>query len=145
MHKDTQDRHTQMSYNRNPNEETGISSPDGLERVTRDSRQHIRAVVRLRPVIKDDNELAKMLRMSPEVCAHVRADGQSIQLKKDSFESRQFRVDHAFGPVSSQREVYDIACKDIIDDFLRGYNGFIMAYGQVFYIALIVRIYMAAF
>lgn len=95
------------------------------------SRSRIKAVVRQRPVIKSDNELAKMLRMSPEVCVHVRADGQTVQLKRDAFESREFRVDHALGPTASQQELYHVASKDIVRDFLHGYNGFIMAYGQV--------------
>jgi hypothetical protein len=43
-------------------------------------QQRIRAVVRQRPVIKADNELARMLRMSPEVCVHVNGDGQRVSI-----------------------------------------------------------------
>lgn len=94
-------------------------------------RSRIRAVVRLRPVMKDDNGLATMLRMSPEVCVHVNADGQRVLLKRDAFESREFRVDYALGPTTGQQELYQLACKDIVTDYLQGYNGFVMAYGQV--------------
>ena len=39
-------------------------------------------------------------------------------------------MDHAFGPTSTQEEVYSISCKDVVDDVINGYNGCIIAYGQ---------------
>ena len=35
--------------------------------LSKDSRNRIRAVVRLRPVIKEDGRLAKLIRLAPEV------------------------------------------------------------------------------
>jgi Tfp pilus assembly pilus retraction ATPase PilT len=38
--------------------------------------------------------------------------------------------DHVFDSNSTQKEVYDLAAKPIIDSVLEGFNGTIFAYGQ---------------
>ena len=35
------------------------------------------------------------------------------------------------GPVATQEDVYEAAVRPIVEDVLKGYNGTIMAYGQV--------------
>lgn len=42
----------------------------------------------------------------------------------------RFRFVHVFGMDSSQKNVFDVAAKDIVKQFLEGYNGTIFAYGQ---------------
>lgn len=42
----------------------------------------------------------------------------------------RFRFVHVFGMKSSQKNVFDVAAKDIVKQFLEGYNGTIFAYGQ---------------
>lgn len=42
----------------------------------------------------------------------------------------RFRFMHVFGMKSSQKNVFDVAAKDIVKQFLEGYNGTIFAYGQ---------------
>lgn len=42
----------------------------------------------------------------------------------------RFRFVHVFGMKSSQKNVFDVAGKDIVKQFLEGYNGTIFAYGQ---------------
>lgn len=44
--------------------------------------------------------------------------------------SLRFRFTHVFGMDSSQKNVFDVAAKDIVKAFLQGYNGTIFAYGQ---------------
>lgn len=42
----------------------------------------------------------------------------------------RFRFAHVFGMESSQKNVFDVAAKDIVKQFIEGYNGTIFAYGQ---------------
>lgn len=42
----------------------------------------------------------------------------------------RFRFVHVFGMKSSQKNVFDVAAKDIVKQFLEGYNGTIFAFGQ---------------
>lgn len=42
----------------------------------------------------------------------------------------RFRFAHVFGMESSQKNVFDLAAKDIVKQFLEGYNGTIFAYGE---------------
>lgn len=48
-------------------------------------------------------------------------------------EERIFDFDKILGPNSSQEESYDKTASKIVTDVLQGYNGTIMAYGQVKY------------
>ena len=41
-----------------------------------------------------------------------------------------FNFDRVFDMQSTQKEVYDVAAKPIIDSVLEGFNGTIFAYGQ---------------
>ena len=49
---------------------------------------------------------------------------------KNLQEPFRFRFVHVFGMKSSQKNVFDVAAKDIVKQFLEGYNGTIFAYGQ---------------
>lgn len=42
----------------------------------------------------------------------------------------RFRFAHVFGMESSQKNVFDVAAKDIVKQFLEGYNATIFAYGE---------------
>jgi len=46
------------------------------------------------------------------------------------FTSHLFEFDQVFDPNASQKEVYDVAARPIIDSVLEGFNGAIFAYGQ---------------
>ena len=45
-------------------------------------------------------------------------------------ESRAFRFDDAFGPESTQGEVYDRLVSPLVESCFRGYNATVLAYGQ---------------
>jgi len=47
-----------------------------------------------------------------------------------AFGQNRFGFDHCFDMKSTQKEVYDIAARPIIDSVLDGFNGTIFAYGQ---------------
>jgi kinesin family protein 5 len=91
----------------------------------------IRVVVRIRPVNdKDRKEIASTRGLTGEICVFLKPDGQTIELHRDMYDIRQFRFDRVFGSIASQGDVYEYACKDIIDDFTSGYDGCVLAYGQ---------------
>jgi len=41
-----------------------------------------------------------------------------------------FSFDHVFDMQTTQKQIYDVAAKPIIDSVLEGFNGTIFAYGQ---------------
>ncbi len=45
--------------------------------------------------------------------------------------ARQYGFDNVFGSNSTQQDVYETVGKPICNDFLRGYNATLLAYGQV--------------
>eukprot|EP01028_Stygiella_incarcerata_P011838 TRINITY_DN69214_c0_g1_i1.p1 TRINITY_DN69214_c0_g1~~TRINITY_DN69214_c0_g1_i1.p1 ORF type:complete len:797 (+),score=190.93 TRINITY_DN69214_c0_g1_i1:421-2811(+) len=47
-----------------------------------------------------------------------------------SSEAREFEFDTAFGPESTQEDVYRTIAEPLVDGFLAGYNGTLFAYGQ---------------
>lgn len=85
---------------------------------------------RLRPIIPEDHKTTITLRNAPEICVHLKNDGQTIKLIQNLYSSRKFKVDHTFDTASSQLDVYHRAFKPIVQDVLKGYHGTIIAYGQ---------------
>jgi kinesin family protein 5 len=49
-------------------------------------------------------------------------------------EERVFEFDRILSPNSTQDEAYDKVANKVVNDVLQGYNGTIMAYGQVIYL-----------
>ena len=93
-------------------------------------KTRIKVCCRLRPVISEDSRLANVTRTSPELCVHLRRDGQSVKLSKDQFNTKLFRVDHTFNSSASQDEVYRSSFKSIVSEVVNGFNGTGMVYGQ---------------
>mmetsp|Transcript_36829 Transcript_36829/g.78169 ORF Transcript_36829/g.78169 Transcript_36829/m.78169 type:complete len:716 (-) Transcript_36829:71-2218(-) len=60
------------------------------------------------------------------ICVEI-PDTQSVYVPNGEY---TFNFDRVFGWDSSQREVYDVAAKPVIDSVLRGFNGTVFAYGQ---------------
>lgn len=85
---------------------------------------------RVRPIIPEDFKLGTVTRSSPEICVHLKHDGQTIKMTKDVYDVKLFRVDHTFDAVANQLEVYESSFKRIVVDALNGYNGTGMVYGQ---------------
>ena len=99
-----------------------------MDEVKPNSRIHVCA--RLRPVIQEDFKLGTTTRTSPELCVHLKHDGQTIKMTKDVYDVKLFRVDHTFDAVATQQDVYNSSFKNIVTDALNGYNGTCLAYGQ---------------
>lgn len=62
------------------------------------------------------------------------SNGMTIKLKTVNDNSSagvyDFTFDRCFDMKSTQKELYDVAAKPIIDSVLEGFNGTIFAYGQ---------------
>ena len=68
-------------------------------------------------------------------CLDFHKDKKNIAINMTSetssaFGQNRFIYDHVFDMKSTQKEVYDVAARPIIDSVLDGFNGTIFAYGQ---------------
>lgn len=69
-----------------------------------------------RPIVKCDAHSQSILVANPGA-----RDKQNEPLKCYSF-------DHIFGPNSNQIEIYNIVARPIVENVLRGFNGFFLEY-----------------
>nr|CCA27991.1 kinesinlike protein putative [Albugo laibachii Nc14] len=58
------------------------------------------------------------------------AEDDDDQLSMKQRDSLQFPFDNVYGPESSQQEIFDTICNDLVVSVLSGYNATILAYGQ---------------
>lgn len=97
------------------------------------SSSNVRVVARLRPLsTKEKNEISSN---SESIRANVHSSSIAIldntNNDHNNNNSRQFDFDAVFEPNSSQEEVYQRTCGDMITkSIFRGYNATILAYGQ---------------
>jgi len=67
---------------------------------------------------------------TPDV-AKYSEDGKAVYLEEQGTDQvSTFTFDRVFSPESTQSEVYEYACRPVIDDVLNGYYSTIFAYGQ---------------
>ena len=87
--------------------------------------ENIKVAVRCRPL----NEFERT--ENEEMVVEVSESAAEVLLSKPgTSESKMFTFDYAYGPGSSQREVYDQCAFSIVSSVIEGYNGTIFAYGQ---------------
>ena len=97
---------------------------------------NIKVFARLKPCQDINQELFRRedqaIYISPPGQVLPNADSTSSDCIKNLQESipLRFHFVHVFGMKSSQKNVFDVAAKDIVKQFLEGYNGTIFAYGQ---------------
>ncbi len=94
------------------------------------TKQRIRSVVRIRPVIEDDYMHAKCMHRMLDICTEVKIDRKTVVITKDAFVSKQLEFDYAFRSTSESNVIYETSVEDIVADALLGYNGCCMLYGQ---------------
>ncbi|KAL9680057.1 hypothetical protein QQ045_017932 [Rhodiola kirilowii] len=86
----------------------------------------VRVAVRLRPKnaqeIQSDGDYAECVELEPEL--------KRLKLRKNNWSSESYRFDEVFTETASQKRVYDVVAKPVVESVLSGYNGTIMAYGQ---------------
>lgn len=86
----------------------------------------VRVAVRLRPrnseELKSDIDFADCVELEPEL--------HRLKLRKNNWDSDTFQFDEVLTDHASQKRVYEVVAKPVVESVLQGYNGTIMAYGQ---------------
>ncbi|XP_022134077.1 kinesin-like protein KIN-UC isoform X2 [Momordica charantia] len=112
------------------------ASPTSRRSLTPNSRSHsfdadedpqrVRVAVRVRPRnaedLLSDADFADCVELQPEL--------KRLKLRKNNWSSESYRFDEVFTESASQRRVYEVVAKPVVESVLNGYNGTIMAYGQ---------------
>ena len=86
----------------------------------RNDGNNIKVCVRVRPMT--DNETTESTEL-------LDVENDSILFKEDEKE-KQFTYDHCFAPSSTQLEIYNTLCSDIIGKSIEGMNQCVFAYGM---------------
>ncbi|KAK8964637.1 Armadillo repeat-containing kinesin-like protein 2 [Platanthera guangdongensis] len=86
----------------------------------------VRVAVRLRPQnseeLASDADFADCVELQPEV--------KRLKLRKNNWESETYEFDEVLTESASQKRVYEVVAKPVVESVLEGYNGTVMAYGQ---------------
>ncbi|KAE8672129.1 Armadillo repeat-containing kinesin-like protein 3 [Hibiscus syriacus] len=86
----------------------------------------VRVAVRLRPRNAEecvaDADFADCVELQPEL--------KRLKLRKNNWESETYEFDELLTESASQKRVYEVVAKPVVESVLDGYNGTVMAYGQ---------------
>ncbi|XVF75593.1 hypothetical protein PTKIN_Ptkin13bG0199200 [Pterospermum kingtungense] len=121
-----------------PPSSSNSSSSSSRRSVTPSSRSHsrdfdddndpgrVRVAVRLRPRnaedLLSDADFADCVELQPEL--------KRLKLRKNNWSSESYKFDEVFSETASQKRVYEVVAKPVVESVLSGYNGTVMAYGQ---------------
>ncbi|KAL3499469.1 hypothetical protein ACH5RR_038562 [Cinchona calisaya] len=98
---------------------TGKDSSGGV-------RGRVRVAVRLRPrnaeEVVADTDLPDCVELQPEL--------KRLKLRRNNWDSDTFEFDEVLTEFASQKRVYEVVAKPVVESVLDGYNGTVMAYGQ---------------
>ncbi|XP_062233656.1 kinesin-like protein KIN-UB [Phragmites australis] len=86
----------------------------------------VRVAVRLRP--RNAEELAADADFGD--CVELQPELKRLKLRKNNWESETYEFDEVLTEFSSQKRVYEVVAKPVVESVLEGYNGTVMAYGQ---------------
>lgn len=86
----------------------------------------VRVAVRLRP--RNDEDLASDADFAD--CVELQPELKKLNLKKNNWSSDSYKFDEVFTETASQKRIYEVVAKPVVESVLSGYNGTIMAYGQ---------------
>lgn len=101
----------------------------------------VKVGIRIRPAFKD--EISNMRGpFTPIIAALNELDNATglgkVVLTAGANKQREFKFDYAFGPQTTQDQVYDKVGRPVVTDVLSGFNGTIFAYGMVKDVASVV-------
>ncbi|KAB1219034.1 Armadillo repeat-containing kinesin-like protein 1 [Morella rubra] len=85
----------------------------------------VRVTVRLRPKNAEDLSNADFLD-----CVEFQPELKRLKLRKNNWSSESYQFDEVFTETASQKRVYEVVAKPVVESVLRGHNGTVMAYGQ---------------
>ncbi|CAN6202668.1 unnamed protein product [Urochloa humidicola] len=97
----------------------GRASSDGVS-------SRVRVAVRLRP--RNAEELAADADFGD--CVELQPELKRLKLRKNNWESDTYEFDEVLTEFSSQKRVYEVVAKPVVESVMEGYNGTVMAYGQ---------------
>lgn len=86
----------------------------------------VRVAVRLRP--RNAEELAADADFAD--CVELQPELKRLKLRKNNWESDTYEFDEVLTEYASQKRVYEVVAKPVVESVLDGYNGTVMAYGQ---------------
>uniref|UniRef100_A0A0E0A4P9 Kinesin-like protein n=1 Tax=Oryza glumipatula TaxID=40148 RepID=A0A0E0A4P9_9ORYZ len=86
----------------------------------------VRVAVRLRP--RNADELAADADFGD--CVELQPELKRLKLRKNNWESETYEFDEVLTEFASQKRVYEVVAKPVVESVLEGYNGTVMAYGQ---------------
>ncbi|EER89151.1 hypothetical protein BDA96_10G031600 [Sorghum bicolor] len=86
----------------------------------------VRVAVRLRP--RNAEELAADADFGD--CVELQPELKRLKLRKNNWESETYEFDEVLTEFSSQKRVYEVVAKPVVESVMEGYNGTVMAYGQ---------------
>ncbi|KAG2404436.1 Kinesin-like protein [Vigna angularis] len=86
----------------------------------------VRVAVRLRPrnaeEMMADTDFADCVELQPEL--------KRLKLRRNNWDSDTYEFDEVLTEFASQKRVYEVVAKPVVESVLDGYNGTVMAYGQ---------------
>lgn len=86
----------------------------------------VRVAVRLRP--RNSEEMAADADFAD--CVELQPELKRLKLRKNNWDSDTYEFDEVLTEFSSQKRVYEVVAKPVVESVLEGYNGTVMAYGQ---------------
>nr|GMC84796.1 armadillo repeat-containing kinesin-like protein 2 [Ipomoea batatas] len=86
----------------------------------------VRVAVRLRP--QNAEELAADADFAD--CVELQPELKRLKLRKNNWDTDVYEFDEILTESASQKRVYEVVAKPVVQSVLEGYNGTVMAYGQ---------------
>ncbi|XP_022757110.1 kinesin-like protein KIN-UB [Durio zibethinus] len=86
----------------------------------------VRVAVRLRP--RNAEELIADADFAD--CVELQSELKRLKLRKNNWDSETYEFDEVLTEFASQKRVYEVVAKPVVESVLDGYNGTVMAYGQ---------------
>lgn len=63
-------------------------------------------------------------------CVELQSELKRLKLRKNNWDSDTYEFDEVLTEFASQKRVYEVVAKPVVESVLDGYNGTVMAYGQ---------------
>lgn len=86
----------------------------------------VRVAVRLRP--RNAEEIVADADFAD--CVELQTELKRLKLRKNNWDSDTYEFDEVLTEFASQKRVYEVVAKPVVESVLDGYNGTVMAYGQ---------------